>query len=400
MRLIRRTILLTAICLMGFLPASADSGNEKSGVVPTVVNLLGKVGTFIDSLSIKGLDRRYISAPKKPWQVIVKGNINQSDLKLSSTTQNAEEVLFFAKDEMTWEPRAKTDPASYLGFWAGYRGYGFGYSWNIGGDKGRILTFGATGGSYGVNLRIHWFDNDEPEVYFKGNVLEDITDDGTLIYKPTTINETIELGSPISTRALFLDGYYLFNKKCSYAAAYDQSVNQIRSAGSLMAGAMYFYSNTAYNDDVNADLIMLMDDIGRIRLWQVSAGAGYIYNWVPAKGLLVSAMAIPMLTFYNRSKMYRYDSNLKDVVQAGGYDEFLQMDNKDYRIREAETDPEATYNSNMRVNFDARLSITYEWNERIFLNAFGQFSNFRFKTDNVSGRLNDWYINASIGVRL
>jgi hypothetical protein len=385
---------------MGFLPASADSGNEKSGVVPTVVNLLGKVGTFIDSLSIKGLDRRYISAPKKPWQVIVKGNINQSDLKLSSTTQNAEEVLFFAKDEMTWEPRAKTDPASYLGFWAGYRGYGFGYSWNIGGDKGRILTFGATGGSYGVNLRIHWFDNDEPEVYFKGNVLEDITDDGTLIYKPTTINETIELGSPISTRALFLDGYYLFNKKCSYAAAYDQSVNQIRSAGSLMAGAMYFYSNTAYNDDVNADLIMLMDDIGRIRLWQVSAGAGYIYNWVPAKGLLVSAMAIPMLTFYNRSKMYRYDSNLKDVVQAGGYDEFLQMDNKDYRIREAETDPEATYNSNMRVNFDARLSITYEWNERIFLNAFGQFSNFRFKTDNVSGRLNDWYINASIGVRL
>lgn len=396
----RRTILLTAICLMGFLPASADSGNEKSGVVPTVVNLLGKVGTFIDSLSIKGLDRRYISAPKKPWQVIVKGNINQSDLKLSSTTQNAEEVLFFAKDEMTWEPRAKTDPASYLGFWAGYRGYGFGYSWNIGGDKGRILTFGATGGSYGVNLRIHWFDNDEPEVYFKGNVLEDITDDGTLIYKPTTINETIELGSPISTRALFLDGYYLFNKKCSYAAAYDQSVNQIRSAGSLMAGAMYFYSNTAYNDDVNADLIMLMDDIGRIRLWQVSAGAGYIYNWVPAKGLLVSAMAIPMLTFYNRSKMYRYDSNLKDVVQAGGYDEFLQMDNKDYRIREAETDPEAIYNSNMRVNFDARLSITYEWNERIFLNAFGQFSNFRFKTDNVSGRLNDWYINASIGVRL
>ena len=396
----RRTILLTAICLMGFLPASADSGNEKSGVVPTVVNLLGKVGTFIDSLSIKGLDRRYISAPKKPWQVIVKGNINQSDLKLSSTTQNAEEVLFFAKDEMTWEPRAKTDPASYLGFWAGYRGYGFGYSWNIGGDKGRILTFGATGGCYGVNLRIHWFDNDEPEVYFKGNVLEDITDDGTLIYKPTTINETIELGSPISTRALFLDGYYLFNKKCSYAAAYDQSVNQIRSAGSLMAGAMYFYSNTAYNDDVNADLIMLMDDIGLIRLWQVSAGAGYIYNWVPAKGLLVSAMAIPMLTFYNRSKMYRYDSNLKDVVQAGGYDEFLQMDNKDYRIREAETDPEATYNSNMRVNFDARLSITYEWNERIFLNAFGQFSNFRFKTDNVSGRLNDWYINASIGVRL
>ena len=373
---------------------------ESDGFGNGVVSLVKKVGSFIDTMAIKGLDTRYIEAPQRPWQIILRGNINQSDLKLSATTAHAEDILFFMKDEMTWEPRIKTDPATYAGFWAGYRGYGFGYSWNVGGDKGRILTFGATGGSYGVNLRIHWFDNDEPEFFVKGTGLKDITDDGDLIYAPFEYNDTLKLGSPIRTRALFLDGYYLFNKKCSYAAAYDQSVIQKRSAGSLMAGAMYFHSTTKYDDDINADLIMFMNDIGVIKTWQVSAGAGYIYNWVPAKGLLISAMAMPMLTFYNHIKCWRYDSNLKDEIEKGGWLEFLEMEDKDYRIREAKQDPVASENSKIRLNFDARLSLTYEWNSRLFINAYGQFSNFQYKTDKMKGRLNDWYINASIGVRL
>ena len=373
---------------------------ESDGFGNGVVSLVKKVGSFIDTMAIKGLDTRYIEAPKRPWQVILRGNINQSDLKLSATTAHAEAILFFMKDEMTWEPRIKTDPATYAGFWAGYRGYGFGYSWNVGGDKGRILTFGATGGSYGVNLRIHWFDNDEPEFFVKGTGLKYITDDGDLIYAPFEYNNTLKLGSPIRTRALFLDGYYLFNKKCSYAAAYDQSVIQKRSAGSLMAGAMYFHSTTKYDDDINADLIMLMNDIGVIKTWQVSAGAGYIYNWVPAKGLLISAMAMPMLTFYNHIKCWRYDSNLKDEIEKGGWLEFMEMEDKDYKIREAKENPVASENSKIRLNFDARLSLTYEWNSRLFINAYGQFSNFQYKTDKMKGRLNDWYINASIGVRL
>ena len=78
----------------------------------------------------------------------------------------------------------------------------------------------------------------------------------------------------------------------------------------------------------------------------------------------------------------------------------MRMEDKDYKIREAQKDAVITYNSNIRLNFDARLSITYEWAERIFINAFGQFCNFNYKTDDIKGRLNDWYINASIGIRL
>ena len=390
--------LLAILALLLMMPVGLHAENDNFG--SNVISLVKKAGTFLDSMSVKGLDRNYIDAPKRPWQVILRGNINQSDLKMSATTDKAEEVVPFMVGDMTWEPRIKTDAASYVGFWAGYRGYGFGYSWNVGGDKGRILSFGATGGSYGVNLRIHWFDNDEPQVYMKGTVLYDFTEDGNPIFLPLEYDDVIPIGSPIKTRALFFDGYYLFNKRCSYAAAYDQSVIQKRSSGSLMAGAMYFHSATEYDNNLNADLIMLMNDIGIIKSDQISAGVGYIYNWVPAKGLLISAMAIPMLTFYNHHKMWRFDSNVKDLILKEGWGEAMKMKEEDYKIREASSDAVITSNSNMRLNIDARLSITYEWNERLYINAYGQFSSFNNKTDDIKGRLNEWYINAALGIRL
>lgn len=390
--------LLTILAYFLMMPVGLLAENDNFG--SKVVSVVKKAGTFLDSMSVNGLNRNYIDAPKRPWQIILRGNINQSELKMFAKTDKAEDVMPLMVGELTWEPRIKTVPSSYIGFWAGYRGYGFGYSWNIGGDDGRILSFGATGGCYGVNLRIHWFETDEPHVYLKGTLLWDITDEGEMMFQPLEYDQEMEVGSPIKTRSLFLDGYYLFNKKCSYAAAYDQSVIQKRSAGSLMAGAMYFHSSTDYDHDYNADLIMLMNDIGILKTDQVSVGVGYIYNWVPAKGLLISAMAIPMVTFYNHHKMYLFDSNLKDAMQNEGWVDALDIPDGDYKIRRADKNPEVSKNSNIQLNFDARLSITYEWNERLFINAYGQFGNFRYKTDHIKGRLNDWYVNAALGIRL
>ena len=33
-----------------------------------VLGLVKKVGSLIDSMSVRGLDRNYIEAPTKPWQ--------------------------------------------------------------------------------------------------------------------------------------------------------------------------------------------------------------------------------------------------------------------------------------------------------------------------------------------
>ena len=384
----KRLFILTIFAISSTLSLTAQSTEKPHDVV----YLLGKLATLIDTLAVRGVDPHYITAPKLPWQVIVKGNVNQSELKLKSTI-NGSTMFTECVGDMLWEPTIRTEHSTYAGVWAGYRGYGLGYSWNVGGDKGSIITLGATGGSYGVNLRIHSFHNDEPEVRFEGLFLDDNN-------QPTTIVETdnIQLSSPIKTRTLLLDAYYMFNgKHYSYAAAYDQSVIQKRSAGSLMVGAMYYYSHVNYAYDDNAEFILLMDDIGRFKQWQVSIGAGYAYNLVPFQGLLISAMFMPMLTVYDRHKTWRYGSNLRDQA----LDDVVHIDDElsesEYRLK-SEPLSVIDYHSSVTVNYDVRLSLTYQWS-RFFANAYGQYCRFHYMDGGVKGTLRDWYVNASIGVR-
>ena len=350
------------------------------------VKTLKKVGALLDTLSVKGVDRNYIDAPKEPWQIIVKGNINQSDLKMRATG-DIDIVSYKA------EPRLKTEPSKYIGLWAGYRGYGLGYTINTGGDKGSYFTVGATGGSYGVNVRVHSFENNRPSFSFS-------TDFDDLINEDIDIEEEeVELEDPIRVHTAIADAYYLFNgKRFSYAAAYDQSVIQKKSAGSIMAGAMFYYGKIDYATKNNAELIYLMRGLGKVKLWQGSVGAGYAYNWVPVKGLLVNAMAMPMLTLVNRIKVYAFKTNVEDVMNQYEDDEYPSDEEL---LAQYVITPLArkSYNSGIAVNFDARISVTYNFG-RYFVNAYGQFNNFRYTHEDNRGRLNDWFVNAAFGVRL
>ena len=350
------------------------------------VKTLKKVGALLDTLSVKGVDRNYIDAPREPWQIIVKGNINQSDLKMRATG-DIDIVSYKA------EPRLKTEPSKYIGLWAGYRGYGLGYTINTGGDKGSYFTVGATGGSYGVNVRVHSFENNRPSFSFS-------TDFDDLINEDIDLEEEeVELEDPIRVHTVIADAYYLFNgKRFSYAAAYDQSVIQKKSAGSIMAGAMFYYGKIDYATKNNAELIYLMRGLGKVKLWQGSVGAGYAYNWVPVKGLLVNAMAMPMLTLVNRIKVYAFKTNVEDVMNQYEDDEYPSDEEL---LAQYVITPLArkSYNSGIAVNFDARISVTYNFG-RYFVNAYGQFNNFRYTHEDNRGRLNDWFVNAAFGVRL
>ena len=203
----RLWILATAVLFSTVQPAAAQTAEKPRGVA----GLFSKLGSLLDTMAVKGVDRNYIEAPKHPWQVILKGNINQSVLKLDSKV-DASSMFTDVVSDLFWEPTIKTDPSTYAGVWAGYRGYGIGYSWNVGGDKGSILTFGATGGSYGVNLRIHTFWNDEPEVHYAGSF---ILDDASA--QPTYVSQTakVPLERPVRTRTVLCDAYYMFKAPCS-----------------------------------------------------------------------------------------------------------------------------------------------------------------------------------------
>lgn len=351
-----------------------------------VMRLIYGIKNFMDSSAVRGLDKNFIEAPQRPWQVILKGNVNQSDLRMEATIDGAGLIGEGASD-LLWAPRIKTVPSTYVGLWAGYRGYGFGYMKNIGGDNGTYLTLGATGGSYGVNFRSHKFDTSEPIIRFKGQLTDE----------PFDITEKANLDEPIDVHTIFADAYYLFNgKHFSYAAAYDQSVIQRRSAGSLMVGATFYHINIDYAKHKNAPFINLMNDIGRFKQWQAGVGIGYAYNLVPCRGLLISVMAMPVLVFYNRSTSYHYDSNFNEIVDL----EDLLSDDDSYmdKVKITPTGKDSQ-NNHMVLNYDARLSMVYNW-KNMFLNVSGQYNYFHYEKQSYSGRLYDWFINASVGIRL
>ncbi len=353
-----------------------------------VLGLVKKVGTLIDSMSVRGLDRNYIEAPKRPWQIIVRGNMNQSSVSMN-TEGNIDGLDYSAK------PYFKTKPSQYVGLWVGYRGYGLGYTINVGGNKGTYFTLGATGGSYGVNMRIHSFEENSPDLNLESDLIQEEDKDEW---------QNVHLTNPIKVRTVIANGYYLFNgKRFSYAAAYDQSVLQKRSAGSLMVGGMYFYGRIDYASPSNGDLIYLMHGLGRVKLWQGSVGVGYAYNWVPVRGLLVNAMFMPMLTFVNKIKAYGYATNFEELMEDPNFwDENLDDDKWDewfYGNLRITPMGDKTFNSGMKINFDARLSVTYNFG-RYFVNAYGQFNNMRYSHQSSYGHLNDWFINTSIGIRL
>ena len=347
-----------------------------------------KVGTTIDSMSVRGLDRNYIDAPEKPWQLIAKGNVNQTIVSMNANG-NILGVDYSAR------PYLRTQPSQYAGFWAGYRGYGIGYTVNVGGDKGSNLVFGATGGAYGVNVRIHSFDNSNPSINLNSELLTE--------EEQKTWNN-VQLIDPIHVRTVIADGYYMFNgKKFSYAAAYDQSVIQKRSAGSLMAGLMYNYTHIDYATDVNGDLVYLMHGLGKVKLWQGSAGVGYAYNWVPARGLLVNVMLMPMVTFVNKLKVFAYTTNVSELMTDDRFwdDDISNEEWDEWFYSNVHITPmgDKTINSGISLGFDTRMSVTYNFG-RYFISAYGQFNNIRYRHQSTHGYLNDWFINTAFGVRL
>ena len=352
-----------------------------------VISLIKKVGTLIDTMSVRGVDRRYIEAPEKPWQLIVRGNVNQTIVSMN-TKGVIEGMEYDAK------PSLRTEPAQYVGLWAGYRGYGLGYTVNVGGDKGNYFTIGATGGSFGINVRIHSFDNSSPNLNLDSDILSDMNKDEW---------REVKLIDPIHVNTLIADGYYMFNgKKFSYAAAYDQSVIQKHSAGSLMAGLMYNYTNIDYSSKYNGDIIYLMEGLGRVKLWQGSVGVGYAYNWVPARGLLINVMAMPMLTFVNKIKAYGYATNVEELMEDPIFWSDISNEEWDewfYKNLQITPMGDMTFNSGLTFSFDGRVSLTYNFG-RCFFSAYGQFNNIRYSHNSTSGYLNDWFVNTSFGIRL
>ena len=344
---------------------------KRPGLVKRLLNL-------IDTMAVRGIDSNYIEIPDQPWAFVLRSNLSQAFINLHSESRE--------DSPMKMRLRSTTSLTTSVGAWIGYRGYGLGYSIDLSGDHGSNfntgfpdflglfsnLTIGAMGGRYGVNLRIRTFTIDH-------SILSAWEENAS-----TPSENSLEIGEPMKVRSVFADAYYMFNgKRFSYAAAYDQSAIQTHSAGSLVVGLMYHYSRVEYDSGENIELLDIMHGVGQMKMWQGSLGVGYAYNWVPRKRWLVSVMLLPMITFYNRGKVFYYERDHPE-----------DPSNQEVHF----VDSELTKNR-VVPNFDTRLSVTYN-RAHYYLNAYGTYNSFRYD-NNAGGRisLGDWYAYFSWGLR-
>ena len=393
-------ICMVFLLLIPLSVSAGDGGDKKK--VPGILKPVMWVKTLIDSMAVATVDRSYIEQPKKAWAVEWRNEASGNLLKMTAD--------FPLEQGSTGSLTTKNSNgfSASTGLWLGYRGYGLGLSKELTHGDGSTISFGAMGGSFGINLRINSYHNSEPQVRLKFSSAEKTLDE----------KEHAKLDDPIHVRSLFLDGYYMFNgKHFSYAAAYDQSLIQKRSAGSLMAGAMYYHSRVSFDDSSNWPLIAFMRGVGKFKFTQASVGIGYAYNWVPAKGWLISAQAMPMLQFYNRIKANSYSLKYHGIdftkMLEDNFEEFImEMDDNDYEGDDAggydDTDDDAGFsiaekdeykaNNYIGFNFDARLAVIYNWSN-FYIRVYGHYNRFRYSNDVGYGRMSEWRAYASLGLR-
>ena len=125
----------------------------------------------------------------------------------------------------------------------------------------------------------------------------------------------------LQSNIMGLNAYWIFNhKKFSYPAAYSQSTNQRRSAGSFMAG--FSYSRHKISFDYTKLPEILFNQLkpslkfSHIKYSDYSFGFGYGYNWVFAKNWVSNLSLLPGIG-YKKAKIddqdFRSESWIKDI---------------------------------------------------------------------------------------
>ena len=399
---------LIICCLLFSLNAAAQEQKTTDSLStqeskPSLMTRLHQVQEYLDTKAKKKVDPAYIEVPDKPWRVILRYKENAVDVDYSQSVD-----IPAYNEHADWNLNFEPPLASSIGFWVGYRGTGFSYSKSLTKNAGRYYSISSTGAKYGFNFRLRRFKTQDG--HFTGKDYEN----GQVTYE---LDEDVTLAAPVWIRSVYINGYYVFNgRRYSQAAAYNQSVIQRRSAGSLLLGATWYQSSFDYADIANAFFMVIGHGISRIKVHQANLGLGYGFNWVPLRGLVVNVMAMPTVSVYNRVKAYKYETNY-DLSAEQSVDDFgnwnpetrrwangkthkplLMHDNSNSQFDYWDIEPEVNY-SMFRLNLDLRLGIAYNWSN-YFISTQAQYNNFHYKSDNCKVNIYDAYARLAFGVRL
>ena len=391
----------------GMSPSGQEETTDSVSTLESKPNLmvrLHQLQQYLDAKAKKKVDPHYIEVPERPWRVILRYKENAVNVDYSQSVD-----FPVTNEHSDWNLSFEPPVASSVGFWVGYRGTGFSYSKSLTENAGRYYSFSSTGAKYGFNFRLRRFNTEDAKFssmnYEQGQA------------SAVPYDTVVSMPSPVWIRSVYINGYYVFNgRRYSQAAAYNQSVIQRRSAGSLLLGATWYQSSFDYSDVSNAVFMIIGHGIYRVKVHQANIGVGYGYNWVPLRGLVVNVMGMPTASLYNRVKAYKYETNYglapKEPVDDYGdwnretrtwangktHKPLLMYNEKNLQFDYWEIEPEVDH-SMFRLNLDLRFGIAYNWSN-YFIGAQAQYNNFNYKNDNGKVNIFDAYARLSFGVRL
>ncbi|MBR1878793.1 MAG: DUF4421 family protein [Paludibacteraceae bacterium] len=330
-----------------------------------------RTGNWVDNYLRKSIDTTYIDLPEHSWRLAYTNAMVGVNSNLTSTTDIAE------YGTMSFTLLNKTTPSVDLGFYAGYRGFGFGYSWDALHAYAQRLSFSLGSKFIGFDFAIQTSTNINTSLTIGDWSLKDFAKNNVII-----TNASLNLW------------YALNAAHYSHQAAVKQSYIQKKTAGSLLLHLSYLSSQVALSDTMKVPdaemplLPALMSNLTAVRTRQIAVGLGYGINYTPNHGkVILHASAAAMLVTYSVNLVSFY---LPDSVANGLPGEPMYNLEPSFPVH---------------VSGNMRAAVSWEINKWVHLNVWATAENIRFRSKttvnhNVVSLENwNWKVQASVGVR-
>jgi len=279
--------------------------------------------------------------------------------------------------------RTNTGMAAAVGVYAAYSGARIGYTYDLTKRIPVNFCLESSGLRFRFEFRIRYSK--------KINGKVDLLDSDNLqsrIYQGTDptilkgIDEYFDQIESFSTGNLdilsgILNLYYIFNpSRFAYSAAAFPTAIQKKSAGSLIGNATIFSGKISTNKEANSQFMGL----NRVDLFQLSAGVGYGYNYVPAQNWVLHASAIPMLTC-------SFKNNIQTSISTIDSEKML--------------DKYFGGSTNLGTSLLFRLCANYTISDNLIVGCFSTVNSFLvFDRSGYRNFFNDSYIQFYLGLRL
>ena len=370
-----RRVVLLIVCFALACAGSYAFAEEAQEKAPSKGLLFFyRMGNWTDNYLRRGIDTTYIDLPEHSWRFAATAASTGINTSISST-----------KPDEQWTLLNRSMPSLDVGFYAGYRGIGFGYSWDVLHAYSRRLNFSFGSKYIGLDFSLQKSGDFLTSIAYNNDVLGNLG--SNLI---TVSNANLHIW------------YALNATHYSHNAAVKQSYIQKKTAGSLLLHLSYMSHQVRFNDTLHligpeegqdpiALLPALMSGMMGMTTRQVALGLGYGINYTPNKGkVLLHASAAMMLVCYSVNHiMYYVPDSLREELPSTAEPMFVLQ-------------PAVP----VHVTGNVRAAVSWEINRWIHLSAWATGDHIRFRSA-AAARGNmlllsnwSWKVQLNFGVRV